>query len=296
MSPAPPQHSRPESADDRKKGVTACLLVHGDPSYAEVARVAVDSLLADSDFEVFVAHAPGPVDEWRLHPRLRRQLLPPETRPVPRAHRFLKKFQALSCCLQQTSSARILLLDADVVLARPLRERELQAALGKADLGMVEQKSITGSAMNRASFRDHYTRHTLALLDPAGSPPALSAFRYYNSGVVLGTRALWERLVPWAIQTMNRIAGDHHVGDHMIADQDYLQYWSNNLHPGGCVELPWYWNHCEYWDDHFPRRGVLFAHFSNFCNGPARNTAARMKALRRTWPRLMNRCIPPSSL
>ena len=66
----------------------------------------------------------------------------------------------------------------------------------------------------------------------------------------------------------------------MISDQDYFQVWTNNLYPGSCRELSWEWNHCEYWDTGFPRTGARIAHFSNFCNGPARDTAARMRALR----------------
>lgn len=276
-------------------GVAACLLVHGQLSYAEIARVAVDSLLADTDFEVFVAHDPGPVASWPAHPRLRRQVLPPEAPGGPRAHRFLKKFQALSCCLQQSAARWIVQLDADVVLARPLREHDLGDALGGADLGMVEQKTIRGSTMNRASFLDHYARHTLALLDPQSPPPALPDFRFYNSGVVVGPRRTWERLIPWAMETIARQPGQHQVGEHMIADQDYFQYWANTLHPGTCAELPWFWNHCEYWDEPFPRRGVLFAHFSNFCNGPAADTASRMQDLRHPWTRFRNRCTPRSS-
>ena len=117
-----------------------------------------------------------------------------------------------------------------------------------------------------------------------------------DAQLVRTLRALWERLLPWAFQTIARQPGDHQIGEHMIADQDYFQYWANRLHPGTCAELPWYWNHCEYWDESFPRLGVLFAHFSNFCNGPADDTPARIRALRKPWPRLLNRCIPPSSL
>lgn len=276
-------------------GTVVCMLVCGNPAYAAAARVAVESLIADSDFRVFVAHSPGLLSDWPSDPRLHRQPLPAASGDNHRARRFLQKFQALESCLERTSSSWILQLDADVVLARPLRERQLRNALAGAHLGMVEQKTIRGSAMDRAAFLDHYTRHTLALLDSGAAPPPLAAFRYYNSGVVVGPRSTWERLVPWALQTIGRQPREHQVGEHMIADQDYFQYWANTRHPGSCAELPWYWNHCECWDDPFPRRGVLFAHFSNFCRGPAAETPARMRALRRPWTRLLNRCRPRSS-
>jgi hypothetical protein len=275
--------------------VAVCILVHGTAAYAEVARVAVDSLLADSDFDVWVAHESEAVPRWPDHPRLHRRALGTSSRSTHRAERFLRKFQALERCLSEVSNEWILLLDADVVLARPLREHHLAAALRGRELGMVEQKGIRGSLVNRAGFLAHYTRHTLALLDPRSEPPALEDFRYFNSGVVLGPRPTWEQLVPWALQTMARQTGHHQVREHMIADQDYFQYWAHHVRPGACAELPWYWNHCEHWDDPFPRRGVLFAHFSNFCQGPASGTAARMRALRRPWQRLLDRCIPPSS-
>ncbi len=289
------KHETTSSSSAPTADVVACLLVHGPSAYATTARVAADSLLADSDFDVFVAHDPGPVSQWPDHPRLHRHALPTEDPGGPRAERFLRKFEALAQCLHQHRARWILLLDADVVLARPLRTRDVREALAGATLGMVEQKTIRGSTMNRAAFLDHYTRHTLALLDPTRAPPALEQFRYFNSGVVVGPRETWERLVPWALATQARHAGRHTVGEHMIADQDYFQYWANSLHPGSCRELPWYWNHCEYWDQPFPRRGVRLAHFSNFCNGPADDTPARMQALRHPWTRFLNRCIPPSS-
>jgi len=244
---------------------------------------------------VLVLHDDGPVGGWPAHPRLQRREQSAPPADGPRALRFLRKFHALDLALAEFSHDWILLLDADVVLARPLRETQLAAALGGAALGMVEQKGIRGSTMNRARFQEHYVRHTLALLAPGAAPPPPERFRYFNSGVVLGPRRTWAELVPWARRAIAAHPGRHEVGEHMIADQDYFQYWANQLHPGSCAELPWCWNHCAYWDDPFPRRGVIFAHFSNFCRGPAADTVARMRALRRPWNRWLNRCIPPSS-
>lgn len=272
-----------------------CMLIHGIAAYEAAARESIRSLLADSSFDIFAAHAAGRTPDLPRSPRVH---LHPLDAPPPtghRAQRFLLKFQSLEQCLRHFSHDWILQLDADVVLARPLRESDLRDALRGAAMGMVEQKGIRGSHMNRTTFLDHYVRHTLALLDPAAPAPRWEDFRFYNSGVVVAPRSTWEQLVSWALRTLIGIPGDHQVGEHMIADQDYFQYWANSLHPGSCRELPWYWNHCEHWDTSFPKRGVLFAHFSNFCRGPAENTPERMRALRRPWRRLWNRCTPPSS-
>jgi hypothetical protein len=62
----------------------------------------------------------------------------------------------------------------------------------------------------------------------------------------------------------------------MVADQDYFQHWANTLHPGACAELPWEWNHCEWWDEDFPAPDARILHFSNFCLGPTTDSIDRM--------------------
>lgn len=271
----------------------ACMLVHGDASYADAARVAVNSLLADSDFSVVVVHGGGPVDAWPRHPRLDLVTIDCPSSSSHRARRFLLKFQALEACLARFDAPWFLNLDADVVLARPLRAADIAAALDGAGLGMVEQTCIRGSTMDRAAFLDHYRNHAIAAIAPNARPPALDAFRFYNSGVVVAAAATLREIVPWALDVIRSREGEFQVGEHMITDQDFFQYWANQLHPESCRELPWYWNHCEHWDAGFPRRGVLFAHFSNFCLGPTRSTPRRMRRLRRPWTRLLNRCASP---
>ncbi len=259
--------------------VCVCVLVHGAPAYFETGRETCLSVLKHSVFDVFAAHGEG---DCRAFPQTSRLHLHPLAAPLPsahRAHRFLRKFSALQACLAAGRHDWIVSLDADTVLVRSLDEARLRHALGTRTMGMVEQTTVTGSAMNRGDFFEHYRRHSLALLDPSREPPAPGAFRYFNSGVVVAARAEWERLLPWALDTIRCTAGEHQVGEHMIADQDYFQYWANSLHPGRCAELPWMWNHCEFWDSGFPRLGAQIAHFSNFCQGPAAGTVARMRAL-----------------
>ena len=69
----------------------------------------------------------------------------------------------------------------------------------------------------------------------------------------------------------------YHVS-HMLADQDYLRLWTNSRHPGSCTTLAWDWNHCEHWDDGFPRRGARIVHASNFCRGPRPAGSLRLAA------------------
>jgi GT2 family glycosyltransferase len=172
------------------------------------------------------------------------------------------------------------MLDADTVLVRPLSEEDVDAALGGAGLGLVEQETIVGSETTRSEFLDHYCRHTLAFLEPGAAPPALDAFRYYNSGVVLGRRAELEGLSTWALASIDAAERPYLVGEHMIADQDYVQYWANGPAQGRTVALSWDWNHCEHWHEPFPRAGARVLHFSNFCNGLTSDAAARMRAAR----------------
>lgn len=290
-SPGRPRGRGPARVE---RGV-ACMLVHGDAAYARVARVAVRSLLADSDLDVLVVHGGGPVEQWPRQRRLHRQLIDCPAADGHRARRFLLKFRALETCLERFDARWVVNLDADVVLARPLRGPDIAAALAGAGLGMVEQTCIRGSTMDRAAFLDHYRTHSLAAIAPLAPVPALDTFRYYNSGVVVAAAAVLRNLVAWARDTIAGHAGEYQSGEHIITDQDFFQYWANQLHPESCRELPWYWNHCEHWDEGFPRRGVLFAHYSNFCRGPARSTEKRMRRLRRPWTRWLNRCMSPSS-
>ena len=262
--------------------VAVCILIHGAAGFFEAGREAAHSLLRHTSFPLFIAHDGAHSLDLPASPRLTFHRLPPLSPSVHRARRFLLKFTALQALLNSSRADRILMMDADTVVTRRLSERMIRLAMGPHPLAMVEQTGITGSTMSRREFLAHYTRHTLALLAPGAPPPPIERFRYFNSGVVLGVREEWNRLVTWALTAIAGHAGEHQVGEHMIADQDYFQYWANTLHPGCCAELPWCWNHCEHWDAGFPRPGVLLAHFSNFCNGPAPGTSARMRALART--------------
>jgi hypothetical protein len=270
--------------------VCVCTVIYGHRNYFRAGRQAVRSVLARSDFDVFVAYGPGPEHQLPDSPRVRAQLLRP---PVSgdRAMPFLLKFLALESCLRLTDAEWILLLDADAMLVSDLHPSAISRALGAAALGMVEQTGITGSGMTRGDFLQHYVTHALAWFAPGTPAPGLERFRFYNSGVVLGRRGELERLTTWALDTMHRAGKDHRIGRHMIADQDYFQYWTNTLFPSSCVQLPWNWNHCRHWDPDFPRSDAYILHFSNFCRGPSLHQVWRMgwRNYRLEWSRRLRR-------
>lgn len=260
--------------------VCVCTQATGSVRYFLAARQCLLSVLEKTDFEIFSAVSAGP---WRLLPRHRRVRLHAVQSAEPSQHRsqpFLQKFLTLRECLAATDARYLLLLDVDTLIAARITSELLEKSLAGSPLGMVEQTGIRGSDMSRKQFLDHYRRHTLVWLGPDLAVPTLEEFRFFNSGVVLGRREEFERLTSWALETMAARGPQHQVGEHMIADQDYFQFWTNSLRPGSCRELTWRWNHCRHWDDGFPNGNAYILHFSNFCQGPSWRTllaAARMR-------------------
>jgi len=264
--------------------VAAVVLAHGSPGYFAAASETVRSLLEYTDFDVVVHKGDG----GRLSVPVSRRVV---VREIPelgagahRARRFLRKFAALGEWLQQTKASHLVLLDADTVVVAPTSAEDVRRALDGRGLGMVEQPTIRGSGMDRADFLRHYVTHSLAFIAPEARVPSLADFRFFNSGVVLGSRPALERATAWALEGIARAAGEHQVGEHMIADQDYLQVWANTIAPGSCASLPGEWNHCEHWHADYPAPNARIVHFSNFCRGPGEEAFLRMRAARRRWP------------
>lgn len=247
--------------------------------YALAAREAVQSVLDHSDFDVHVTCD----QECGLlipdSPRVKRATLA-EHAADHRADRFLAKLSALRMCLQNCPDPILIQLDADAVLMRQITAAAVEAALGPSGMAMVEQTAILGSPMRRPQFLRHYAEHSLRFIAPKLAPPDEAVFRFYNSGVVLLRRDALAAFLDWAEDRRRRLPALHEIGAHMIADQDYLQVWANNVSAGACRELSWEWNHCDHWDEGFPRPGARIAHLSNFCSGPTRETIARLRDLR----------------
>jgi hypothetical protein len=261
--------------------VAVCILIHGNPNYFRTGKQAALSVLEQTDFDLFLALGSGPPLRFFARSRIYCHPLPEETEPGYRARPFLRKFYALQSCLERLDHSWLILLDADAIMVQPFTKQMVVESLADRGIGMVAQRTILGSGMGRRDFLTHYVDHSLAWLAPDAVPPQLEAFRFYNSGVVVGKREELTRFLRWAQETLSTRVGSHNVGKHMIADQDYFQFWTNNLHPESSVSLPWSWNHCEHWDEAFPRKEAKILHFSNFCQGPSLWQAMRMNMLRR---------------
>ncbi len=187
-----------------------CFLIHGSDAYYKAGCEAVRSVLELTAFNVFVS-----CDNTSLLKLSSSRLCVAEYNRYEGSHRswrFLGKFRALEACLRSSDDDLIMLLDADAMLLQPLDDRLVRAALNQHLLGMVEQTTITGSAMNRAAFREHYCRHSLAFIAPDLAPPALSTFRFFNSGVILGQRKAIAAVTRWALMEIRRSSSDHHTG------------------------------------------------------------------------------------
>jgi GT2 family glycosyltransferase len=255
-------------------GAVAILAV-GTVGYVLAARQAVLSLLHHSDFDIHVATDADGLPLLPTSPRVHLNLV--EVTSEARADPFMAKFTALRRCLDSCTDDLVMLVDADAVALGPIGEADLLAGLGGRGLAMAEQPGILGSEGGREALRQHYLNCSLAFLLPGETPP--ERFRFYNSGIVIGRRATWEAFLAWAGSIAVQRPRSATVGEHMIADQDYLQVWANNVEPGRTALLPWSWNHCDKWDADFPKQGARFAHFSNFCSGPEVETIAAMRRL-----------------
>jgi GT2 family glycosyltransferase len=67
----------------------------------------------------------------------------------------------------------------------------------------------------------------------------------------------------------------------MVADQDILQVYANEIIPEDIAELDWRWNHCQWWDADFPNPEAHVIHMSNFCQGPTATQMNRLSVLSR---------------
>jgi len=262
--------------------IVAMVTAVGTVGYGAAARQTVLSLLDHTGFPVVVGCDEVTEALVPRSPRVRIEKVRAGT--GARAEPFLAKFATWQAALAHPGAKVFLHLDADAVLARPLTAADVATALGGASLAMVEQTTITGSTMGRPDFLRHFVDHSLAYLAPALPAPDLAEFRFHNSGVILFGALELRNFLHWAAATRAASDGTHHVGAHMIADQDYLQVWANVLRRGRCAELDGGWNHCTWWDADFPRPDARIVHFSNFCNGPPFATVRHMEATRGAAP------------
>ncbi len=275
---------------------TVCVYVTGSERYGLIAREAARSVLDHSPFDVCFVHDQGLDRHLPRSSRLRRLALP-KTETIDRADSFNGKLDAIALCIDQTRDDLYVMLDADAVFTRRIEESDIREAMGGRGLAMVEQKRIVGSPMGRRELFEHYCAVSLRFDAPDLPPPDFETFRYFNAGVILLERETASKALAFARERVRTLPRPHAVGEFMITDQDHLQVYANSIAPGSAAELPWYWNHCEHWDDGFPRADAWILHFSNFCNGPAEGVAERMRELQAGrwfwWNELVGRLRDP---
>ena len=253
--------------------VVACFAVVGDERYRRAAAGAVASVLSLTDFDLVIATDDLSDQWWPSDPRVTVVGLE-QCLSADRAERFLIKFDALEATLHRSEANYIVMLDVDTKIVAPIGSSEVVALLAGKDFAMVEQTGIRGSDMGREEFLEHYRDHSLKFIEPAAQAPALSDFRYFNSGVVFARSEPLSELISFVRQRPAVADRPHEVDNQMIADQDYFQYWVNTARPGSCAELGAGWNHCYWWDDPWPIESARILHFSNFCNGPTEESIA----------------------
>ena len=263
-----------------KDTVSAFYLVHGAPSYFKAFNLSVKSLLEYSDLNIFIYTDNKSLLEIPSSERIRIKIFHNDKDSSDRAHRFLLKFQGVSECFERSDCTHVLMLDVDTLINKRLSSNDLISALNGRSIGMVEQTTIRGSTMSRKDFLEHYTNFSLKFIDPLLQRPDLEHFRFYNSGVVLAEKTELLKMIHWTLDKIESKNEKHAVLQHMIADQDYFQFWSNNVNPEGVTELSWHWNHCEHWDADFPKKEAYIFHFSNFCEGPHDKCFIEMKSRR----------------
>lgn len=237
----------------------------GSPIYGQCARETVLSVLENTPFDVFITCDQSTIDFIPSHERVQQHVVVPTIEQS--ADPYLFKFETLKTCLEKNHHEFVIHIDVDAVVVRPIREQDVVNALGTKSMAMIEQSVIIGTDYGRPFFYKHFIDHAMAGLTPNLPPPDFEEFRHYNSGVVIFTRDELERVLYWVNDPYfhNR---RHSYAGRMIADQDFLQVWSNVVHRGHCAQLGPEWNHCWLWDENFPQDSAKILHFSNFTYGP----------------------------
>ena len=165
-----------------------------------------------------------------------------------RAQPFLQKFELWREMLNRSNAEILIHLDADAVMVKELTAEAVKKVLGDFDLGMVEQGQIIGeSKFGKIELYQHYLHHTHRYIAPDLDPPSLDDFTFFNSGVVIFRRAELERFLDWFESVSVKLDGTYSLGEHMIADQDFLQIWANEIRPSGSTKLPPTFNHSPLW-------------------------------------------------
>ena len=248
--------------------------------YHRPAVQTVHSLLEKTPFDVVISTDSPDFYAIDYRNRLRIDARRPET--VERPGRFVQKITGVVNIPDLLRYDKVLLLDADAVVAAPINARDVEESLSDADFALVEQKTIRGSSMNRQKFFEHFCRFALPAISPLSVPSDFPRFRYWNSGVVLARTKPLIELAAFVEGTFRERGGFHSPEGELVGDQDYFQYWLGHEAGPRFRELPIEWNDCYWWNPEFPSPQSRIIHFSSFTEPPDEGILREMAAARST--------------
>ena len=193
---------------------------------------------------------------------------------------FLHKLKIWEQALSNSNAEFYLHIDADASATTSFSLQSLITALGDKSIGMVQQPRVLGdNPLGKKELYEHYLRVSHKAVNSGAPKSTLETFIYFNSGFVLFRRKALENFLQWATEIM--VDMPREIDGQMVADQDILQVYANEIIPEDIAELDWRWNHCQWWDADFPNPDAHVIHMSNFCQGPTATQMNRLSVLSR---------------
>jgi GT2 family glycosyltransferase len=194
--------------------------------------------------------------------------------------RFLHKFKVWGETLRKSDAHFFLHIDADASATESFSLKLLLDNLGEKSIGMVQQPKVLGQhPLGKKQLYDHYVKVSHKAINNVISPTSIQDFKYFNSGVVLFRRQSLENFLAWTSEILPIMPRE--IDGNMVADQDMLQVYANEIVPEEVKELDWKWNHCQWWDEDFPSPEAHIIHMSNFCQGPTAFQMGKLASLSR---------------
>lgn len=188
---------------------------------------------------------------------------------------FLQKFKVWEDALASSNEQLFLHIDSDASITSKFSFERLLDELGDKSIGMVQQTRVLGDhPLEKQDLLKHYLAVSSHAVNSGARKPTEHQFKYFNTGVVLFRRRALENMLFWINKKLPILPRE--VNGNMVADQDLIQVYANEIAPDEIAELDWRWNHCEWWDRDFPNPEAAIIHMSNFCQGPV---AAQMNRL-----------------
>lgn len=224
------------------------------------------------------ADQPPPTHSLRILD-LKSEVLQPPFFPK-RGDAFFHKFKYWEQALVESEDQLFLHLDADASITSNFSADALINALGAKSIGMVQQKKVIGeNPLGIDELFGHYQSASSKAVNSGQPKPTIENFKYFNTGFVLFRREALETFLLWANEKLKTLPRE--VNGNMIADQDLIQVYTNEIASDEVIELEWSWNHCQWWDEDFPNQDANVIHMSNFCQGPIAAQMNRLAVLSR---------------